>query len=204
MPGHPLHQKKKYWSINIKMTAEPLVYNQKEHTAAEREEVGLHSCICLDKKTFSGFFISPFLPCRLCPVITLLTARVQTGISPNPINSPEQAWEHNITQGEDPPHLFQEPHTPLTHALILIVQPLEMRGRTAWWEPLDFTGICFKSSLGNNCLVDWKLIAMLKRMIQFLRVTVVREWTKCSAGSLLLHWCPLHQTQYLSLRSSAK
>lgn len=68
------------------MTADPLVYTQKGHTAAEREEVCLHFCICLDKKTFLP--PSPFLPCRLCPVITFLIAIVQAGISPNPIDSP--------------------------------------------------------------------------------------------------------------------
>lgn len=73
------------------MTADPLVYNQKGHRAAEREEVSLHFCMCLDQEDFFRFFLPPFLPCRFCPVITLLAARVQTGISPNPINSPEQA-----------------------------------------------------------------------------------------------------------------
>lgn len=59
MSGLHFHQKKKYWSLNIKMTVDPLVCTQKGHTAAETEEVCLHFSICLDRKTFSGLFYFP-------------------------------------------------------------------------------------------------------------------------------------------------
>lgn len=64
MPDHNLHQKKKYQSINIKKTADPLVHTQRGHAAAEREreEVWLHFCISLNKRTtFSGLFQIVFI-----------------------------------------------------------------------------------------------------------------------------------------------
>lgn len=166
MPAHNLHQKKKYLSINIKMTADPLVYNQKGHRAAEREEVSLHFCMCLDKKTFSGLFYLHFFPVGFVLWSHSLLPESRQVFLPIPLillSKPENTTSPKVRI----PHLLQDPQTPVTRVLILIVQPLEMRRRPAWWEPLEFTGICFKSSLGNNCLVDWKLIALLKGWSSF-------------------------------------
>lgn len=96
-----------------------------------------------------------------------------------------------------PPHHLQEPRAPVTRVLILIVQLLEMRGRAAWWKPMEFTGICFKIILGQQLPGRLETDCTAKRMIQFFEVLALQDNGQ-NAVQLACFYTGAHSTRHSS------
>lgn len=143
------------------MTAEPLVHTQKGHTAAEREEVCLQFCISLNKRSFSDLFYLPlhfFLAGSVTLSHSLLSESRQVFLQSPLTLLLSRPEDTTLCETRPPPPGTPRADDPCARPARLATGT---EGKDCMMGTTEFRGTCFKSSLDNSCLVEWKLIVLL-------------------------------------------